>query len=149
MTRRLLPHVTKRDLVAVLAGVLLLASFAIPAFNGYLERSRVARAVSDIGTLSLQLYRWQRDANRLPANLAEAGLGGDDPWGRPYVYVRAAGASQARLRKDGQLDPVNSDFDLYSLGADAETALALPAAPSRDDVVRADDGAYIGLAVNY
>jgi general secretion pathway protein G len=149
VTRRLLAHVTKRDLVAVLAGVLLLASFAIPAFSGYLERSRVARAVSDIGNLSLQLHRWQRDAKRLPADLAEAGLGGDDPWGRPYVYVRAAGASPAQLRKDEQLDPVNSDFDLYSLGPDGETALALPAAPSRDDVVRADDGAYIGLAVNY
>ena len=149
MTLRLLQKVTKRDLLAVLATSLLVASFAIPAFNGYIERSRVARAVSDIGTLSLQLYRWQRDANRLPANLAEAGLGGDDPWGRPYVYVRAADASQTQRRKDGKLDPLNSDFDLYSLGPDGESALALPAAPSHDDVVRAKDGAYIGLAVNY
>ena len=66
--------------------MLLLGSFAIPAFTGYVERSRVARAVSDIGTLSLQLYRWERDTSTLPASLAEAGLGGDDPWGRPYVY---------------------------------------------------------------
>ncbi len=149
MTQRLLQNVTKRDLIAILASALLLASFAIPAFNGYVERSRVARAVSDIGTISLQLYRWQRDANRLPANLSEAGLGGDDPWGRPYVYVRAAGARETQRRKDDNLDPLNSDFDLYSLGPDGESALALPAAPSHDDVVRAKDGAYIGLAVNY
>lgn len=149
MIRRLLQHVTTRDVIALSAAVLVLGSFAIPAFNGYVERSRVARAVSDIGTLSLQLYRWQRDSKRLPANLAEAGLGGDDPWGRPYVYVRAMGTRESQLRKDEELVPLNSDFDLYSLGADGVSALALPAAPARDDIVRANDGAYIGLAVNY
>jgi general secretion pathway protein G len=149
MIRRLLQHVTTRDVIALLAAVLVLGSFAIPAFSGYVERGRVARAVSDIGTLSLQLYRWQRESNRLPANLAEAGLGGDDPWGRPYVYVRAAGTRESQLRKDEERIPLNSDFDLYSVGPDGVSALALPAAPSLDDVVRADDGAYIGLAVNY
>lgn len=149
MIRRLLQHVTTRDLIAVSATALVVGSFAIPAFNGYVERGRVARAVSDIGTLSLQLYRFQRDANRLPANLAEAGLGGNDPWGRPYVYVRAAGTSQSQLRKNAQRAPLNSDFDLYSLGADGVSALALPAAPAHDDIVRANDGAFIGLAVNY
>jgi general secretion pathway protein G len=149
MTRRLLSHVTRRDLVALLATTLVLSSFAIPAFTGYVERSRVARAVSDIGTMSLQLYRWQRDHHALPANLAEAGLSADDPWGRPYVYVRAEGNGREQLRKDGERTPLNSDFDLYSLGRDGESALALPAQASHDDVVRADDGAFIGLAVNY
>jgi general secretion pathway protein G len=138
-----------RDVAAVLAAALIVGSFAIPAFNGYVERSRVARAVSDIGTISLKLHRWQRDADTLPANLAEAGVAGIDPWGRPYVYVRAADASRAQLRKDGELVPINSDFDLYSLGPDGVSALALPAAPSRDDVVRAANGSYIGLAANY
>jgi general secretion pathway protein G len=145
----MLKRVTRRDLVVSVAGVLLVASFAIPAFTGYVERSRVARAVSDIGTLSLQLYRFQQDTNGLPVSLAEAGLGGDDPWGRPYVYRRAADARQTELRKDGELAPLNSDFDLYSLGPDGVSALALPAASSRDDVVRAGNGAFIGLAVNY
>jgi general secretion pathway protein G len=149
MIRRLLQHVTTRDVIALFAAVLVLGSFAIPAFNGYVERGRVARAVSDIGTLSLQLYRWQRDSNGLPANLAEAGLGGNDPWGHPYVYVRAAGTRESQLRKNEERVPLNSDFDLYSMGPDGVSALALPAAPSLDDVVRADDGAYIGLAVNY
>jgi general secretion pathway protein G len=149
VTLRLLRNITKRDVVALLAAALLLGSFAIPAFSGYVERSRVARAVSDIGTLSLQLYRWERDNRALPASLAEAGLRGDDPWGRPYVYRRAGDARQAELRKDGERVPLNSDFDLYSLGPDGVSALALPAAPSQDDVVRAGNGAYIGLAANY
>ena len=131
------------------AAVSIAASFAIPAFNGYVERARVARAVSDIGTLSLQLYSYEQRASTLPASLVEAGLRADDPWGRPYVYVRAADTSRARLRKDKKLAPLNTDFDLYSLGPDGESALALPAAQSRDDVVRAADGAFIGVAANY
>jgi general secretion pathway protein G len=138
-----------REVIAVLAAAVLLGSLAVPAFNGYLERSRVARAVSDIGTMSLKLHRWQRDGNTLPANLTEAGITGLDPWGRPYVYLRAADASRARLRKDAELVPLNTDFDLYSLGPDGVSALALPAAPSQDDVVRAANGAYIGVAANY
>jgi general secretion pathway protein G len=148
MIERLKKILTLRDAVGVAAAALIAGSFAVPAFNGYVERARVARAVSDIGTLSLKLHRWQRDTNTLPASLAEASLGGDDPWGRPYVYVRAD-AGRARLRKDRERAPLNTDFDLYSLGPDGESALPLPAASSLDDIVRAADGAYIGVAVNY
>ncbi len=135
--------------ITIVAAALIAGSFAVPAFNGYVERSRVARAVSDIGTMSLKLHRWQRDVNILPENLAQAGIFGVDPWGRPDVYLRAADASRAQLRKDGERVPLNSDFDLYSLGPDGVSALALPAAPSRDDIVRAGNGAYIGVAANY
>jgi general secretion pathway protein G len=141
--------VTWLELMAILAALFLLASIAIPAFTGYVERSRVSRAVSDIGTTSLHLYRWERDKGALPATLAEAGLSGTDPWGRPYVYVRSDGANKSQLRKDGDLIPINTDFDLYSMGADGESAASLPAQKSRDDVVRARNGDYIGLAINY
>ena len=138
-----------RDVLVAVAAVLIIGSFAIPAFNGYLARARVARAVSEIGTMSLRLHQWQRSGHTLPQNLAEAGITAVDPWGRPYVYLRAADASRSHLRKDGDLVPLNSDFDLYSLGPDGVSALALPAAPSRDDVVRAANGAFIGIAANY
>jgi general secretion pathway protein G len=139
----------RRDALIVAAALLVAASFAVPAFNGYIERGRVARAVSDIGTISLELYQWQRSGHDLPASLAEAGIAGTDPWGRPYVYLRAADVSPARLRKDGKLAPLNTDFDLYSFGPDGVSALALPAPSSRDDVVRAGNGAFIGVAANY
>jgi general secretion pathway protein G len=145
----MIPLLKRRDVIAVLALALIGASFAIPAFTGYVERSRVARAVSDIGTVSLKLHQWQRSGRTLPQTLAEAGITAVDPWGRPYVYLRAADASRSQLRKDGELVPLNSDFDLYSLGPDGISALALPAAPSRDDVVRAANGAFIGVAANY
>lgn len=52
-------------------------------------------------------------------------------------------------RKDHALHPLNTDFDLYSCGKDGETAKPLTAQKSRDDIIRANDGQYIGLASNY
>ena len=136
--------------ITVVAAALIVGSFAVPAFNGYVERSRVARAVSDIGTMSLKLLSLAaRTSTSCPRISRRQGICGVDPWGRPYVYLRAADASRAQLRKDDERVPLNTDFDLYSLGPDGVSALALPAAPSHDDVVRAANGAYIGVAVNY
>ena len=142
--------VTLLELMVVVAAVVVLGSLAIPAFTSYVERSRVARAVGDIGTVSLQLYRWQLNTRSFPATLAEAGIvPGSDPWGRPYAYLRIAGANPGLVRKDHNLVPINTDFDLYSVGRDGGSAAALTAQLSRDDVVRANNGAYIGVGANY
>jgi general secretion pathway protein G len=53
------------------------------------------------------------------------------------------------MRKDKNLVPINTDFDLYSLGKDGESVGPLTAIPSRDDIVRANNGSYIGRADSY
>ena len=45
--------------------------------------------------------------------------------------------------------PLNSEYDLYSKGKDGASAPALTAAASKDDIVRANDGGFVGLAINY
>ena len=147
--RRRQKGVTLLELVAALAAVMILASLAVPAYNGYVTRARVASAIGDIGTISLQLYRWQLNTRSFPLTLAEAGIDANDPWGRPYRYLRVAGASRSSLRKDRNLVPINTDFDLYSMGPDGRTTAPLTAAFAQDDVVRANNGSYIGLGKNY
>lgn len=137
------------EVAAALAVVVLLASLAVPAFTGYVERGRTARAVSEIGTISLQLDRWQRTTASLPATLGEAGIAAVDPWGRPYVYLRIADGPAARQRKNGALAPLNADFDLYSYGPDGLSQPPITAATSRDDIVRARNGSFIGVAQTY
>jgi general secretion pathway protein G len=150
LARHLIRGVTRLELVVTITAAVVLGSLAVPTFNTYLERSRVARAVSDIGTVSLQLHRRQVDTGSLPATLAEAGIRPrDDPWGRPYEYLRVAGANSGRLRKDRNLVPINTDFDLYSRGPDGISGGPLTAQQSRDDIVRAKNGGYIGVAANY
>jgi general secretion pathway protein G len=140
---------TLLELMAVVALIAVLGALAIPGYNGYVERARMGRATGDIGTISLNLYRWQLNTGSFPATLAVAGVALNDPWGQPYEYTRVEGTPQNQLRKDHNLHPINTDFDLYSIGPDGATQKPLTAQPSRDDIIRANDGAYIGVAANY
>ena len=102
-----------------------------------------------------------------------------DPWGRPYVYnVLSTGSgggngngngngngkgggsaacnacsgtciNSGQARKDHSLVPINSDFDLFSVGRDGISTGPLTAAASQDDIVRGSDGAFVGLGRDY
>ncbi len=45
--------------------------------------------------------------------------------------------------------PINSRYDLYSVGADGQSTPPLTAKTSRDDIIYANDGGYIGRASGY
>ncbi len=142
--------ITLIELTLVVALIALLSAIAIPGFTAYVDRANNARAIGDIGTLSLQLARWQTSFGALPNTLAEAGLDGLlDPWDQPYVYLNIANANPGQVRRDKNLNPVNTDYDLYSIGKDGETVKAFPAKKARDDIVRANNGGFIGRAEDY
>ena len=52
-------------------------------------------------------------------------------------------------RKDRFLVPINSDFDIYSMGKDQDTVAPLNPPKSHDDIIRASDGGFYGLAKNF
>jgi general secretion pathway protein G len=54
-----------------------------------------------------------------------------------------------KARKDRFLVPLNTDYDLYSDGPDGKTASPITAAPSQDDIIRASDGSYVGVAADF
>jgi general secretion pathway protein G len=56
---------------------------------------------------------------------------------------------QGGARKDRHLHPISSDFDLYSMGQDKDSVKPLTAQKSHDDIIRASDGGYYGLARNF
>ncbi len=87
-----------------------------------------------------------------PDNLEQVGMAGKlDPWGNPYEYLNVFndGHGPPHPRKDHFLHPLNSDYDLYSMGADGDTKVPLTARASRDDIIRASNGGYIGIAADY
>ena len=61
----------------------------------------------------------------------------------------ADAGKKAKQRKDHSLHPLNSTYDLYSMGKDGDSKAPLTAQASRDDIIRANDGGYIGLASGY
>ena len=149
--RRRLAGMTLLEVLAALTVVGVLAAVALPNFSQYIERGRYAQAAADIRTIEQQIVRFGIERNgRLPDALAELGIALNDPWGRPYQYLNVtAVANRGAVRKDRALNPINTDFDLYSTGPDGRSVPPLTAAHSRDDVVRARNGQFVGKAEDF
>jgi general secretion pathway protein G len=138
------------ELLLATALVGILAAIAVPSYRNYQKKAVVQSAVNDILYLQGAIARFQTQNWRLPASLGEIGQAAKlDPWGSPYQYLNLAGANRGQMRKDRNLVPINSDYDLYSMGEDGRSVPPLTAKPSRDDVVRAADGSFVGLASDY
>jgi general secretion pathway protein G len=144
---------TVLEILIAVAIIGTLASIAIPLYNGVKMRAHVTRAVSDIRTLQSDISGFELERGRIPNTLAEINRADlKDPWDRPYEYLSfaAVGSSwKGQARKDKSLVPINSTFDLYSRGKDGDTNAALTANASFDDIIRANDGGYVGLGKDY
>lgn len=139
------------ELFTAIAVLGLTLAIAIPSYTGYIQRTKVTAATQDIGRISMAIAHYQSLNNALPPDLATIGFAAKlDPWGHPYAYLSFAGLTgKAQMRKDRSLVPINTQFDLYSTGPDGQSRPPLTAPVSRDDVIMANDGAYIGPAANY
>ena len=133
----------------MILGVLVV--IALPAYANYRERVRITQAVIDIKGIEAQIKAYSIENRALPDSLADIGRGGMlDPWGNPYQYTNLETAKgNGKARKNKNLVPINSDFDLYSRGKDGASVSPLTAKASRDDIVRASDGRFVGLASDY
>ena len=142
---------TLLEILIVMAIMITLAAMGIPAMADALEVAYVARAIGDIRTLQTEITRYEVQLGKLPDTLQEVGVTDMlDPWGNPYQYLNFDNVSgQGQKKKDKFLVPLNSTYDLYSMGKDGNTSTALTANASQDDIVRANDGAYVGLASQY
>lgn len=144
-------------LFELLLGALILGTLfgvGVPVYLNQLEKAKIMRAAADIHTISVIIYEYYQDHETFPESLVAIGRDKNtDPWGRPYEYLKIEGKTKKQVqkiwRKDRYLVPINTDFDLYSKGKDRKSQPALTAKESRDDVVRANNGAYIGLASKY
>ena len=144
---------TLSELMIVMAIMGILAAIAVPSFQSYRERARLAVCVAGIKVIEEALISYRIDKDVFPDGLAEVGLDGmRDPWGSPYQYLKLEGLGKkatGKARKDHFMVPINTDFDLYSMGPDGKSVSPLTAKASRDDIIRANDGEYIGLASLY
>lgn len=133
----------------VIAAVL--AAVAVPSYQSYVDRTRIAAAIVDISDIHLRIQRFVAKAGNPPPDLLAIGVAGKlDPWGNAYAYLSFDGLKgKGKMRKDKNLVPINSQYDLYSPGPDAETVPPLTAKKSQDDIVLANDGGYIGPAADY
>jgi general secretion pathway protein G len=164
------PGFTLIELLLVLVILGTLSGIAAPYLQKARERAQTARAIGDIRALQIDIATYEATNGEPPNSLADIDRDGLlDPWGHPYEYLKLAtrgggsggggrgagggggggGGGVGQARKDRFLVPINSDYDLYSLGPDGRSSPPLTAHASRDDVIRANDGGYIGIAEGF
>lgn len=142
---------TLLELMFAVAVMAILGVVAQAQYVGYAERAKVASAKADIVTMTTQIVRYQSNHDgQLPMSLDDIGRGGFlDPWGNTYHYTNLAKTNKGAARKDRRLNPINSDYDLFSAGKNGVFKPQVSQKDSVDDVIRARDGAYIGLAEDF
>ena len=139
------------ELLVTIAIILTIAAIAVPRFLSAIDQAKVARAVGDIHAIGTGIIGYQIVNRQYPATLADIGYGANlDPWGNPYQYLDFANVKgKGPMRKDRFLVPINTYFDLYSMGKDGQSVAPLTAKASQDDIIWANDGDFVGLASDY
>lgn len=142
---------TELLIALLIAGSLL--TIAVPSYRDYIERARRTSAIKDLSVLALKLENHRDRTGSFPASLADLNYTPPpDPWGNAYQYLAidvTPPPNTGLVRRDKNMNPLNSDFDLYSMGPDGQTQKQLTAAKARDDIVRAGNGGFIGLAAEH
>jgi len=144
---------TLAEMAIALAIVAVVASIGLPKFQDYQEQLRVTQAIYEINFMNSKLMlKLDELHGAAPGDLSEIGeLNKKDPWGRPYQYQPLTGLKgvAGKARKNKNLVPINTYYDLYSVGKDGQSVLAITAAASRDDILLANDGRFVGMAKDY
>jgi general secretion pathway protein G len=139
------------ELIVVIAIVGILAGIGVPAYRAYLEKARMTKTISDMRVVEQEILAYKATKDRLPDSLNDINRGNwKDSWGNPFQYLNIETAQGlGKLRKNRFMVPINKDFDLYSMGKDGKSQSPLTAKASRDDIVRASNGKYMGIASEY
>ena len=151
LSKKLLGGFTLIELMVVIAILGTITGIAIPAYQSYIEKARIAKAIAEISTIQGEIAAYSTERQELPDTLGDIGRGNLlDPWDNKYQYLSFADITgKGKMRKDRFMVPLNTDYDLCSMGKDGKTKIPLTAKDSHDDVIRANDGRFIGLASEY
>ncbi|RZB38149.1 MAG: general secretion pathway protein G [Desulfobacteraceae bacterium Eth-SRB2] len=140
------------EIMIVVAIIGTLSAMVVPNYLKYKEMGKIAVAITDVRIIEKQINIYAIDTGELPDSLNDLSISNTiDPWNNPYQYIRIDGgnAPQGQLRKDHFLVPVNTDYDLYSMGKDGKSTATFTAKASQDDIVRVNNGGFVGLVSDY
>ena len=139
------------ELLLCMAVIFILMSFSIKVMSLSIKRAKTIRCISEIKNIQTAIDSYKDEYKRESPDQFEA-LNINtvcDPWGTAYNYQNYKMIPNGKRRKDKNMNPLNSDYDLWSNGPDRKTAFQINSAFGRDDIVRASDGQFIGTADDY
>jgi len=139
------------ELLIVMAIISVLASIAYYKYSAFIDQTKETKAIADVKQIAQLIEDFREAKGRYPVDLSELERGEfKDPWGNPYQYVNIAeddkkGSDKQKARRDRNQKPINTYYDLWSNGADGDYQQQVNGAKSRDDIIYAWDGSFVGL----
>jgi general secretion pathway protein G len=147
---RLRKAFTLLEMMIVLLLVGILVALAMPYYGDWRNRVLTQQASSDIIGNEAVVETYLTTNKSLPNSFADMPAARKiDPWGRPYVYYNIEANGKGGSRKDHALNPLNADYDMYSVGPDGLSKAQITQKDSVDDVIRASNGGYVGIASGF
>ena len=153
------------ELLIAFAILSIMVALAWSSFENFKKKIAIAEAKNTIGMIQKAIIGYRAEYGYYPADIDDVDMGELplDPWGYDYEYLRieeppsqgkiigkpAGAGDKGKQRKDRFLVPLNSDFDLYSIGEDGASVPPISGKVSHDDVLRANNGTFIDLALMY
>ena len=147
------------ELLISLAIIATLTAIAVPLTQDYIYKADLARACTEIRGLEKEILFFKTERGYYPGgrtgmyqSLQDIGrVNVLDPWGTAYQYRNLedgpwSGGKPQFCRRDRSYNPLNYDFDLYSVGPDrlVPTHNQITKNKGADDIVRAANGKYVG-----
>jgi general secretion pathway protein G len=144
------------ELLFSIAIIGVLSAIAIPAYRGYIDKTKNNTAIVDIYAIQVCIERHFTQTFHYPATITDIANclpnNGLDPWGNAYVYLNIIDGGhgiRGRVRKDHATNPINSLYDLYSMGKDGDTFIQVSMKEGKDDIILGRDGAFVGLGADF
>jgi general secretion pathway protein G len=148
--RASVPGFTLVEMMIVVLLIGILVAIAMPYYGDWRNRVNTVEAANEIAANEAVIETYRAMTGSLPNSWADLPLARTiDPWGRPYVYYNIEANGKGKARKDHALNPLNTDYDLYSVGPDGVTKAQITQKDSVDDVIRASNGGYVGIASGF
>lgn len=149
--------ITLVELLVVVAVLATLTGLGIAGYSSYRDTAFINTSKQELIEISALIERYKLATDNWPDSLSDIKQQNKkDPWGNNYIYAKIprligviTGQDNSNIRKDANLRPINTFYDLYSKGMDGKTQPNISTDDSKDDVIRARDGDFIGLASDY
>lgn len=146
---------TLLELMIVLTILSTLIFATVESYNASQLKAKNEETIQNIKEIEIAIENFYiENGYQYPSSLSQIGMNNKlDPWGHPYNYLNIDAltnkGNDPKARKDKNLYPLNSDYDLYSMGPDGKTKISLTATESKDDVIRANNGGFVGVGADY
>ena len=138
------------ELMIIVLIIGILTAIALPYYGDWRNRAKTLQAANDIISNEAVIETYVALNRTLPNAWADIPVARTiDPWGQPYVYYNIEANGKGHARKDHALNPLNTDYDMYSIGPDGVTKSQITQKDSVDDVIRASNGGYVGIASGF